>query len=175
MVLEKANVPFKICLMSVQKTSVQTPSQELFSFQKISKRSENPSQSINAVEMLNGCEMVQLTGQGSFDFPNFPEAKKSFQVLYFKLSADFESLKGLFNGLISIGQPKGVILEFQKELNTYTLKFYTADEPSVFHYFSKITKVVSEEIRFKKILKKIIENQKSFEAEGQLLRNELFV
>jgi hypothetical protein len=124
--------------------------------------------------MIMACDMVDLTGQGSFDFPNFPETNKSFQVLYFKLSSEFESLKGLFNGLISIGQPNGVILEFQKELNTYSLKFYTANETFVSCYFSKITKLISEEVRFKKILKKVIENQKSFEAEGKLLRNEIF-
>ncbi|MCL6260172.1 hypothetical protein M3O96_13810 [Aquiflexum sp. TKW24L] len=160
--------------MASQITSQQAPVQESFSFQTVSKRSEILSNPVNVVDMIMACEMVELTGQGSFNFPNYPEANKNFQVLYFKLTSDFENLKGLFNGLISIGQPQGVILEFQKELNTYTLKFYSSNEIAAAGYFSKITKVISEEIRFKKILKKIIENQKAFEAEGQLLRNEIF-
>jgi len=160
--------------MASQISTQQAPIQESFNFQSVSKRSENLTNQLNVTEMIMACDMVELTGQGSFNFPNYPEANKNFQVLYFKLSSDFESLKGLFNGLISIGQPQGVILEFEKELNTYTLKFYSSNEPVVSGYFSKITKVISEEIRFKKILKKIIENQKSFEAEGQLLRNEIF-
>lgn len=160
--------------MASQISTQQSPIQESFTFQSVSKRSENLSNQVNLTEMIMACDMVELTGMGSFDFPNYPGANKSFKVLYFRLASDFESLKGLFNGLISIGQPNGVILEFQKELNTYTLKFYSSNEPVVSGYFSKITKVISEEIRFKKILKKIIENQKSFEAEGQLLRNEIF-
>lgn len=160
--------------MNSQISTQQAPVQESFTFQSVSKRSVILAPSVSVIEMITDCDMVELTGQGSFDFPNFPEANKSFQVVYFKLGADFESLKGLFNGLISIGQPQGVILEFQKDLNTYTLKFYSSNEPAVAGYFSKITRVISEEIRFKKILKKIIENQKSFEAEGQLLRNEIF-
>ncbi|MCH6233321.1 hypothetical protein [Cognataquiflexum rubidum] len=160
--------------MASQISTQQAPIQESFTFQSVSKRSENLTNQVNLTEMIMACDMVELTGMGSFDFPNYPEANKSFQVLYFRLASDFESLKGLFNGLISIGQPNGVILEFEKELNTYTLKFYSSNEPVVSRYFSKITKVISEEIRFKKILKKIIENQKSFEAEGQLLRNEIF-
>jgi hypothetical protein len=161
-------------LMASQIYTQQAPVQESFTFQSVSKRPEILSPAVSVVDMIMASDMVELTGQGSFDFPNFPEANKSFQVLYFKLASEFEGLRGLFNGLISIGQPKGVILEFQKELNTYTLKFYTADKLSVAQYFAKITKVISEEIRFKSILKQIIENQKSFEAEGQLLRNELF-
>lgn len=160
--------------MASQISTQQAPVQESFTFQSVSKRSEILAPSVSVTEMIIACDMVELIGMGSFDFPNYPGANKSFQVLYFRLASDFESLKGLFNGLISIGQPNGVILEFQKELNTYTLKFYSSNEPVVSGYFSKITKVISEEIRFKKILKKIIENQKSFEAEGQLLRNEIF-
>jgi hypothetical protein len=160
--------------MASQISTQQAPIQESFTFQSVSIRSENHSNQVSVTEMIMACDMVELTGQGSFNFPNYPESNKSFQVLYFRLASDFESLKGLFNGLISIGQPNGVILEFQKELDRYTLKFYSSNEPVVSGYFSKITKVISEEIRFKKILKRIIENQKSFEAEGQLLRNEIF-
>ena len=160
--------------MASQLSTQQASVQESFTFQSVSKRSEFLAPAVSVTEMLMACDMVDLTGQASFNFPNFPEANKSFQVLYFKLSSEFESLKGLFNGLISIGQPNGVILEFQKDLNTYSLKFYTSNENTVAGYFSKISKVISEEIRFKKILKKVIENQKSFEAEGQLLRNEIF-
>jgi hypothetical protein len=160
--------------MASQISTQQAPVQESFTFQSVSKRSEILTPAVSVTEMIMGCDMVELTGQGSFNFPNYPEANKNFQVLYFRLSADFENIKGLFNGLISIGQPKGVILEFQKDLNTYSLKFYSSNELAASAYFSKITKVISEEIRFKKILQKIIENQKAFEAEGQLLRNEIF-
>jgi hypothetical protein len=160
--------------MASQISTQQAPVQESFTFQSVSKRSENLSPEVSVAEMIMASEMVELTGQGSFNFPNFPEANKNFNVFYFKIKPEFESLKGLFNGLVSLGQPKGVILEIQKELDTYSLKFYSTNESAVSGYFAKITKLISEEIRFKKILKKIIENQKAFEAEGYLLRNEIF-
>jgi hypothetical protein len=161
-------------LMASQISTQQAQVQESFTFQSVSKKSEIITPSVSVTEIIMACEIVELTGKGFFDFPNYPGANKSFQVMYFKLALDFESMQGLFNGLISIGQPNGVILEYQKDLNTYSLKFYTANESAVGQYFAKITRVISEEVRFKKILRKTIENQKSFEAEGQLLRNELF-
>lgn len=80
----------------------------------------------------------------------------------------------MVNGLISIGQPDGVILEFEKENAIYSLKFYDANVLKVSNYLHKIFRMVSEEIRFKSILKKIIQNQQVFEKEEQLLKAELF-
>lgn len=118
--------------------------------------------------------MVNVLETASFDFPNFPEAKKSFQVIYFELSEEFQAIKGLFNGLISLGHKDAVILEFEKDLSRYSLKYYVADEENVNRYLHKIFNFVSDEIRFKRILKQSIENQKAFAKEEQLLIKELF-
>ncbi|MFD2200742.1 hypothetical protein [Shivajiella indica] len=149
-------------------------SNEEFSFWKVSKKDSLTGNIIDPVQILESCGMVELVGTASFDFPNFPEANKSFNLINFKLTNGFTELKGLLNGLISIGKPIGVMAEFEKERGIYSLKYYKADEPTVNAYLKKIFRIVSEEIRFKLILRKLIENQKAFAKEEQLLKAELF-
>lgn len=157
-----------------QLTNSATANPEVFSFQKVSKTEGSQTSTTTVLELMQGNEMLEVTGHANFDFPNFPEAKKQFNVVYFKLSNDFDALKGLFLGLTSIGQPAGVILEQQKELGTFSLKFYTANQQKAAAYITKITKLLSEEIRFKAILKRLIANQQAFAAGEQLLQKELF-
>jgi hypothetical protein len=147
---------------------------EVFAFQKILKKEVNGTPSLSPLQILESCEMVEVMETAFFDFPNFPEAKKKFHVIYFQLAPQYSFLKGLFNGLISIGQPKGVLLEIEKEKETYSLKFYESEKLNVNNYLNKIFRIVLEEIRFKRILKKIIQNQEIFAKEEQLLKSELF-
>jgi hypothetical protein len=160
--------------MSSQSLSTSFAANESFAFQKITKKQGVNATGLNPLEIMESCEMVNVTETASFDFPNYPEARKSFHVIYFKLSPDFVIHRGLFNGLISIGKSAGVILEFQKELNTYNLKYYRSDETKASLYISKIFRFISDEIRFKQILKKSIANQKAFAKEEQFLKLELF-
>ena len=160
--------------MSSQSLSAHIPANDSFAFQKISKKTGTNISGLNPLEIMRSCEMVNVLEIASFDFPNYPEAKKSFQVIYFELSEEYQSIKGLFNGLISFGQSEGVILEFEKDLSRYSLKYYVSNQEAVSNYMTKIFRFVSDEIRFKRILKKTIENQKAFAKEEQLLKMELF-
>jgi hypothetical protein len=160
--------------MNSHSLSTQTAANEIFAFQKITKKEGANTKGLSPLEIMNSCEMVNVLETASFDFPNFPEAKKSFQVIYFELSEEFQAVKGLFNGLISLGHKDAVILDFEKDLSRYSLKFYVSQEADVNNYLNKIFKFVSDEIRFKKILKKSIENQKAFAKEEHLLKMELF-
>ncbi|WP_373493020.1 hypothetical protein [Aquiflexum sp.] len=160
--------------MNLHSLSTQIAANESFAFQKITKKEGANTKGLNPLEIMESCGMVNVLETASFNFPNFPEAKKSFQVIYFELSEEFQAVKGLFNGLISLGQEEGVILESEKELSRYSLKYYVSDEMAVNSYLTKIFRFVSDEIRFKQILKKSIANQKAFAKEEQLLRMELF-
>ncbi|WP_373522906.1 hypothetical protein [Aquiflexum sp.] len=160
--------------MSSHSLPTQTAAIEIFAFQKITKKEGAYTKDLNPLEIIESCEMVNVLETASFDFPNFPEAKKSFHVIYFELSEEFQAVKGLFNGLISLGHKDAVILDFEKDLSRYSLKFYVSQEAEVNNYLNKIFRFVSDEIRFKKILKKSIANQKAFAKEEQLLRKELF-
>jgi hypothetical protein len=118
--------------------------------------------------------MVEIVGLSGFGFPNFPESKKVFRVAYFKLNDEFKAIQPLFVGLISIGQPSKGTVEFYEEMDTFAVKYYQSDEQDMAAYLENIFSVLKEEIRFKQILKRVIEKQERFGKESQLLNRELF-
>lgn len=160
--------------MSPVSTSAKLQINEGYSFRKISKK-EVHFEGIKApLEVLESCGMLEVIATSSFDFPNFIGANKCFHLINFRLIEEFTGLKGLFNGLISLGQPTGVLIDFEKDRMLYSLKYYRSDEKVVNAYLTKVFDFLSEEIRFKRILRKSIENQEAFAKEEALLKAELF-
>ncbi len=145
-----------------------------FAFEKVSRSSENSSNKSSVLEKLNNSGFVNVLETASFDFPNFPEANKSFQVVYFELDPAYSSNLALFKSIISSGKPDGVILEINRELGNFTLKYYAANEEKVKSYLKKIFGMLEDENRFKAILKKFIQIQAQNKKEEQLLQRELF-
>jgi hypothetical protein len=160
--------------MSIASPTSHFLTKEEFSFRRISKNEGQLSKNSTPLQVLESCGMFEITGTAAFDFPNFPEANKSFHLINFKLTEEFAALKGLFNGFINLGQPLGVLMVFEKDRKIYSLKYYKADEEVVNVYLNRVFRFVSEEIRFKRILRKILENQKAFAKEEGLLKAELF-
>lgn len=115
-----------------------------------------------------------LKSQSSFDFPNFPETDKIFQVWYFQLNQDYQSQKSLFNGLILLGQPQGIVLEYQKDLNTYAFKYYEHDGEKALMYMKKLHQLLSNELRFKRLLSSYLLEEKRHHQSQSLLQRELF-
>lgn len=156
-------------------TSSSAPkSAQAFAFQLISKKSIDSTDCSTVYNLINESDMMQVVGHGIFDFPNYPETQKVFNVIYFRFQNEFLGLKGLFNGLIRLGAPRGVIIETQADMNRFALKFYTHDEEKAKNHFLKINNFLYQEVRFKSILNKVLENKRNFEASQQLLKNELF-
>ncbi len=149
-------------------------SAQFFAFQQISKQSFESIDCMSLYDLINEGDMMQVVGHGSFDFPNYPETRKVFQVIYFRFHNEFAGLRGLFNGLIRLGAPSGIFIESQLGMYRFAFKFYSHDEEKAKHHFSKVTTFLYQEIRFKSILKKVLENKRNFEASQQLLNNELF-
>lgn len=147
---------------------------QYFAFKEVSRNPESDTEALTVAELLDSSKFVLVSETNSFSFPNFPEAKKSFQVYYLDLHPNFSAFTGLFKGLIYSGKPEGVILEHNRELGNYTLKYYDSKGETVKNYLQKIFGVLDEEIRFKAILRKVIQNQKRINMEEQLLRQELF-
>jgi hypothetical protein len=145
-----------------------------FTFKKISRKSETELNNLSVLEILNQSNIVNVIETGSFDFPNFPEAKKSFQVLYFELDSAFLSKTPLFKSIVSLGKPEGVILEINKDLGNYTLKYYATNADIVKSYLQKIFGIFEDELSFKTILRRVLENQARNKMEEQLLQKELF-
>lgn len=144
-----------------------------FAFQQVSKLNPEKSQKQSLQGMIVESGIFQINDTSGFDFPNFPETRKQFKILYLNLSEEFEDIKGLIRGLISLGQPTGVVFQFEKELNRFNLKFYQHDEEIVYNYLSNIFNTLNEERRFKMVLRRIIEVEKSRKAEERFLYQEL--
>jgi len=125
-------------------------------------------------DWLKDCEMFIIKGQAGFDFPNFPETDKIFQVWYFQLNQDYQSQKSLFNGLILLGQPQGIVLEYQKDLNTYAFKYYEHDGEKALMYMKKLHQLLSNELRFKRLLSSYLLEEKRHHQSQSLLQRELF-
>ncbi|GAB2608242.1 hypothetical protein [Belliella aquatica] len=145
-----------------------------FTFQNISKKADLKSSGYSILQILETCEMFEVVESVNYDFPNFPEANKTFHAIYFNINPSFYSLKGLFRGLVSLGKPLGVILEYTVEKDQFTLKYYESNSNAVEAYLIKIIEHVCEEIRFKSILNTILENQRKIKAEESLLWQKLF-
>lgn len=167
---------FKSIIMSTRSsiTSEKSHYTKAFTFQNISKGSVSASDDLSIFEVIKMCEMLDVVEVGVFDFPNFPEAKKKFNVIYFTLNPSFASFKGLFRGMVSLGKPLGVIIEYTIEKEQFTLKFYESDKNVVKAYLYKIIENIAEEIRFKSILSSIIENRRKIKLEESLLLKKLF-
>ncbi|MCH7408237.1 hypothetical protein MM239_02430 [Belliella sp. DSM 111904] len=145
-----------------------------FAFQNISRVKRSESSATSVIGMLELCGMLEVIETSSFDFPNFPEAKKKFNVVYFKINESFASLKGLFRGLTSLGKPGEVILENEVSQGVFTLKYYQSNEIKVKSYLATLIETVENELRFKQVLDQIIENQRKIKAEEGLLLQKLF-
>ncbi|RZS97247.1 hypothetical protein [Cecembia calidifontis] len=119
-------------------------------------------------------EMFEILEVSSFDFPNFPETNKVFKLINFKVDSAENGKKRLFNGLIRLGQPEGVILEYHKKIDTYTLKFYAHQEMDAYLFIHNLHAELEKDFRFRKVLAAVISQQESFENSQQLLMKELF-
>jgi len=158
--------------MSILHTS--SPSiQDQFAFQSISKKSDKSIPGSTVLEIMENCDLIELNETRAFDFAGYPESAKNYKVLEFNLAGNAIPLKGLFNGMISLGNPKEAMLTHQKDLGNYVLKYYDSDEKVALAYFVKIINIIEDEIRFKTILRKVIDNLKAFDSSQQLLKNEL--
>lgn len=125
------------------------------------------------MQLLSESDIFELKGQGAFDFPNFPETNKKFRVVYLELSGGFKELKPILNGFLALGQPQGIIIDFTKDQNQYSFKYYLEDEEKAIDFTNRISVFLKEEVRFKKVLKKVIANQKAFESAQHFLTKKL--
>lgn len=160
--------------MAVQHLQSSTQIQETFPFREVSKNDPSKTTAKGVKEMLENESMIAIAGLSGFGFPNFPESKKVFQVAYFKVNESFKSIQPLLNGLLAIGQPRKGSVEFYPELDTFAVKFYQSEEQVAATFIERIFALIKEEIRFKQILKRVIETQERFGRESQLLKKELF-
>lgn len=85
----------------------------------------------------------------------------------------FEQLLPLFRGLNLLGKPKSlsIIYDFDRAQAFFT--FSQTEKHAVVRFFNQIMELLKKEVKFKEVLKKVIENNKRFQAEQALLQSAL--
>lgn len=159
--------------MSVSGLQSSATYQSDFIFKGVSKNSPISSTDLSVELMLEESGVFGVLEKSNFNFPNFPESNKNFQVYYLNLSDDFKEVKSILLGLLALGQPEELVLGYEKELDRFNLKFYQHHEPKVLACLKGIFEVLANEKRFKKVLKRVIEVEKQKKAEDKFLYKEL--
>ena len=85
----------------------------------------------------------------------------------------FEKLLPLFRGLVVLGKPTTLnfIYDFHQAQIFFT--FSLNEKKAVERFFGRIIDLLKNEVRFKKILEKVIENNRKYQAEQSLLQSSL--
>jgi len=86
------------------------------------------------------------------------------------LEKSFDSLFPLFRGLISLGKPNSLSLTFSKENNSIFYSFSAEAQPEVEQFFARVLSLLQKEVKFKQVLKEVIENRIKFKSEQSLLQ-----
>lgn len=85
----------------------------------------------------------------------------------------FEQLLPLFRGLMLLGKPGSlsVIYDFDRAQAFFTFSQEEKRETQLF--FNQILELLKKEVKFKEILRQVMENKKRFQAEQALLNSAL--
>ena len=90
-----------------------------------------------------------------------------------RLENGFDSLFPLFRGLIRLGKPKSLHLTFSNEERSIFYSFKEEDQTEVEQFFARVLALLQKEVKFKKVLKEIIDNRLRFKTEQSLLQTAL--
>lgn len=90
-----------------------------------------------------------------------------------RLEKSFIPLFPLFRGLVGLGKPRSLSLTFSREDNSIFYSFNAEAQPEVEQFFARVLSLLQKEVKFKKILKEVIENRLRFKAEQSLLQTTL--
>lgn len=90
-----------------------------------------------------------------------------------RLEKSFDSLFPLFRALISLGKPQSLSLTFSRDSKSVFYTFSSEALPEVEQFFDRVLTLLQKEVKFKQVLKEVIENRLRFKSEQSLLQNAL--
>ncbi|MDR7128179.1 hypothetical protein J2X69_000507 [Algoriphagus sp. 4150] len=88
-----------------------------------------------------------------------------------KFEEHFEELYPLFRGLSEAGKPNKLNLRFSSSEKVAYFHYPESNHPEVSLFFSRLLSLLQKEVKFKKVLKKVISNRNHFNTEQFLLKN----
>lgn len=140
--------------------------QRKFSFQTVSRNHNSNEDTLSMLDWMAAQEIVSLEQvHGDLDW-----AKDKIEFSLVGQASDYYSL---FKGLIAFGKPRGLEFKTVAGSRSFLLQVEAAQEREAKMYLSKIFNLISSEIRFKQVLRKVIVNQEKFEREEKLLFSSL--
>jgi hypothetical protein len=81
----------------------------------------------------------------------------------------FEALMPLLRGLTLMGRPSSLSFIYDIDQSQAFFTFSQSEAGKVQHFFNQIIGLLKKEVKFKEILKKVIENNNRFRSEQALL------
>ncbi|EAZ83216.1 hypothetical protein [Algoriphagus machipongonensis] len=93
----------------------------------------------------------------------------------FQLESGGEKLFPLFRGLIGLGKPNSLELRYSIQEKSIFFTYQVVDQEEVDRFFTQVVLLLQKEVKFKGVLKEVIENQLRFRSEQSLLHRSLLV
>ncbi|HLT06179.1 MAG TPA: hypothetical protein VK014_01565 [Cyclobacteriaceae bacterium] len=143
--------------------SSQKSNQGAFSFRSIIKNDQT-ADGLTLLEWLNNNELISLHNHNT---------DGTTHSLSFSLAGPASDYFPLLRSIILLGLPNSFTLNAAVQSRSFNLQWKEPKEPEVRNYLVKVLDLISAEIRFKQVLRKVIANQEKFEKEERLLFNSL--
>ncbi|HLU89406.1 MAG TPA: hypothetical protein VKZ51_06190 [Cyclobacteriaceae bacterium] len=142
--------------------------EEHFNFTQVSRNEKAEIKPVSLLEWLQDNPMLDL-----LTVTEDSDSGGIFQELSFRLAGKASAQYPLLKGMFSSGRPKQLALQADDASKIIFLRFDKADETGAYQYISRVLSIIDEEVRFRQVLRKVIENQQRFVLEEKLLLNEL--
>lgn len=142
--------------------------EEHFNFTQVSRNEKAEIKPVSLLEWLHDNPMLDL-----LTVTEDSDSGRIFQELSFRLAGKASAQYPLLKGMFSSGRPKQLALQADDASKIIFLRFDKAEERGAYQYISRVLSIIDEEVRFRQVLRKVIENQQRFVLEEKLLLNEL--
>lgn len=154
---------------------IQVAPQHTFELEKkyLQVHAKATTENVQSLEdWLLASQWMCMVESSSFDFPGFPGKNEVFKVFY--CTVENQEISNLFRTILALGGFVSRIAEYQREQNLFVFRLYQSQEQKLLFNLAWIQGYIEKELRFKKVIQKLIANEKRYLAEQRLLRNELF-
>ena len=129
----------------------------------------SPSPSHQVISLANGFSKISVNQQEIVKIFN----QKSGMVMQgmCKFEEKFENLYPLFRGLSEAGKPQSLNLRFSASDKAAYFHYPESSQSEVSLFFSNMILLLQNEVKFKKVLREVLNNKNHFISEQILLQN----
>ena len=145
-----------------------TSSERPFNFKSVLRNETSSPEALTLEEWMNLDEHITVG-----ELATFTQSNQTYRKICFSLSGHAAAFYPLFRSIIASGPAHVHLIKANKGVKGFVLKFVVGMEEEVSGYLAKVFDVIKAEIRFKQVLRELINNQERFLLEERLLFNQL--